>query len=103
MASRKEEAAGAAWKGADTERPIQGEDPKTDSLVEARRWAAVYRSLVALEERLLDILAGNIPSMPPEAQLEAERTNLPVLTSQLERFRKRRDYWIRREGELSER
>ena len=38
--------------------------------------------------------------MPREAQHEAEETNLPVLASQVERFRHRLDYWVRRQEEL---
>ena len=100
MASRKEEAAGAAWEGADLERPIEGEDPESNSLREALRWVAVYRHLVKLETELFDVLAGMIPTMPSEAQLEAEQTNLPVLASQVERFRHRLDYWQKRRDEL---
>jgi hypothetical protein len=102
MASRKEEAAGAAWEGADLERPILGEDPETDSLEEARRWVTVYSHLVNLEQELLDALAGTIPKMPSEAQREAEQTNLPVLASQVERFRHRLEYWVGRKNELEE-
>jgi hypothetical protein len=100
MASRKEEAADAAWEGADLERPISGEDPGSQSLAEARRWIAVYRHLVKLEQELFDMLARMIPSMPTEAQREAEATNLPVLGSQLERFQHRLDYWVAHEQEL---
>ena len=100
IASKKEEAAGAAWEGADLERPISGEDPESQSLAEARRWTAVYRHLVKLEQELFDILAGMIPTMPQEAQREAEATNLPVIASQVERFRHRLDYWVKREQEL---
>jgi len=99
MAS-KEEAAGAAWEGADLNRPIRGEDPESESLAEARRWVGVYRHLVKLEQELFDMLARMIPTMPREAQREAEATNLPVLASQVERFRHRLDYWIQRQREL---
>ena len=100
MASSKEEAAGAAWLGADLERPLTGEDPETESLREAQRWIAVYHHLVSLEEQLLDVLARLIPSMPESAQKEAEETNLPVLASQAERFRHRLGFWQQRRHEL---
>jgi len=100
MASGREEAAGAAWEGADLERPISGEDPESQSLSEARRWIAVYRHLVKLEQELFDMLARMIPTMPKEAQREAEMTNLPVIASQVERFRHRLDYWVTREQEI---
>jgi hypothetical protein len=100
MASRKEGAVGATWEGADLERPIEGEDPDSDSLVEARRWVAVYHHLVSLEQELFDVFARVIPSMPNEARQEAERTNLPVLASQIERFRHRLDFWLKRREQL---
>lgn len=100
MASMKEEAAGAAWEGADLERPLRGEEPESDSVAVARRWIAVYHHLVGLEQELLDVLARMIPSMPNEAQKEAEETNLPVLASQVERFRHRLEYWRTRRDEL---
>jgi hypothetical protein len=100
MASRKGEAAGAAWEGVDLERPIKGEDPESESLDEARRWVSVYSHLVNLEQELFDVLARMIPKMPSEAQREAEQTNLPVLASQVERFRHRLDYWVKRKSEL---
>ncbi|HKW59224.1 MAG TPA: hypothetical protein VJR46_05675 [Candidatus Dormibacteraeota bacterium] len=100
MASRKEEAAGAAWQGADLDRPLPGEDPDSGSLAEAQRWLAVYHHLVHLEQELLDTLARMIPSMPDAAQKEAEATNLPVLAAQAERFRRRLAFWQRRRDEL---
>jgi hypothetical protein len=103
MASRKEEAAGAAWQGADLERPLAGEDPESGSLAEALRWIAVYHQLVNLEEELLDVLARFISGMPDAARSEAQETNLPVLASQLERFRHRLAYWQRRRDELQAR
>ena len=102
MAFIKREAAGAAWEAADLERPIKGEDPQSESLAEARRWVAVYNHLVKLEQELLDLMAGMMPGMPDEARREAEMTNLPVLASQVERFRHRRDYWVKRRKELED-
>ena len=100
MSPDKGEAAGAAWEGADLERPIEGENPETDSPNEARHWVAVYSNLVELEQNLLDLLARMIPNMPRDAQREAEETNLPVLGSQIERFRHRLHYWSKRRTEL---
>lgn len=101
--SSKAQAADAAWDGADVDRPISGEDPASESLAEARHWVAVYRHLVKLEQELFDRLAMVIPTMPPDAQREAEATNLPVMASHLERFRHRLDYWVRRQQDLEQR
>jgi hypothetical protein len=102
VASEKGKAAKAAWEGADLDRPLSGEDPESGSLAEARRWVLVYRHLMRLEQELFDLLARMIPTMPKEAQREAEHTNLPVLASQLERFRHRLEYWVNRERELQQ-
>jgi hypothetical protein len=102
MASGKGEAAGAAWEGADLERTIVGEDPTSESLENARHWVSVYGHLVSLEQELMDALARMIPNMPPEAKREAEEINLPVLASQMERFRHRFDLWSKRKQELEE-
>ena len=74
-----------------------------ESLEEARRWVSVYSHLVHLEQQLFDALARMIPEMPSEAQREAEQTNLPVIASQVERFRYRLAYWSKRKGDLEQR
>jgi hypothetical protein len=61
---------------------------------------AVYGHLVNLEQELFDVLARMIPRMPADAIREAEETNLPVLASQVERFRHRLDFWSKRRREL---
>src|SRR2546428_13816356 len=85
MASNREEAAGAAWEGADVERLVLGENPQTQSLEDARHWVAVYRRLVVLEKQLFDLLAKLIPKVPDEAHREAEQTNLPGQAAPCER------------------
>ena len=100
MASRKSEAAGAAWEGADLDRKMEGEDPSSASLADAQRWVGVYHHLVSLEQELFDVLARMIPTMPSDAQKEAEQTNLPVIASQVERFRHRLAIWQGRRDEL---
>ncbi|HKW69441.1 MAG TPA: hypothetical protein VJP81_02565 [Candidatus Dormibacteraeota bacterium] len=57
-------------------------------------------ALVVLEQNLFDVLAGMIRTMSSEAQRAAEETNLPVFATQVERFRHRLDYWVRRQGDL---
>lgn len=103
MASDEGEVLRAAWEGADLERPLDGEDPESRSLADAQHWIGVYHQLVQLEQEMLDVLARVIPSMPDEAQKEAEVTNLPVLASQIERFKHRLAYWQQRRDELSAR
>ena len=90
----------AAKKGGDLNRPIDGEDPNAQSRDAVRRWLRAYAELESLETELLDLLAERIARMSEDARHEASETNLPVLISQLERFRKRRDYWRQRQQQL---
>lgn len=96
MASVKREAARAASRGADPERTLVGEDPATASLKEARWWLKVYAELTEFEEQLLNDFASSIATLPTDARDEAVDTNLPVIESQLRRFRHRRGYWAGR-------
>jgi hypothetical protein len=90
----------AARKGGDPDRPIDGEDPSAHAPDIVRRWLRAYSELEGLEADLLDLLAARVARMSEEARHEAAETNLPVLISQLERFRRRRDYWQRRQREI---
>jgi hypothetical protein len=90
----------AAQKGADLDRRIDGEDPDTQSPDSIRQWLKTYAELLALEADLLDMLAERLPRMSNGARREAEETNLPVIVSQLERFRYRLDFWKKRRKEL---
>jgi len=90
----------AAQKGADLHRTIDGEDPDTKSPDSIRQWLKTYAELLALEADLLDMLAERLPGMSNGARREAEDTNLPVIVSQLERFRYRLDFWKKRKEEL---
>jgi hypothetical protein len=86
----------AARRGADTERPIEGEDPTIYSPEVNRRWQAAYSELLHLETGLLHFLSEQVPRMSADAQREAQLTNLPLIESQVERFRQRLEFWRQR-------
>jgi hypothetical protein len=90
----------AARKGADPNRPIDGEDPGAQSPDVARRWLRAYAELESLEVELLDLLAFRTAQMSEDARHEAAETNFPVLVSQLDRFHKRLDFWQQRKREV---
>ncbi len=96
-----EEAARAGWQGADLDREAGGENSDTDSADEIQRWIVAYSSLLRLERQLLEVFAQVLPNMPPDAQQEAERTNVPILLSQIRRFEHRLEYWKKRKEQLA--
>jgi hypothetical protein len=90
----------AARKGADPHRLMDGEDPSTQSAQTAHQWLKAYAELLELQADLLDMIAERMPSMCGEARHEAEETNLPVIVTQMERFRFRLEFWRQRKQEL---
>jgi hypothetical protein len=90
----------AAQKGADLHRMVDGEDPDTQSPDSIRQGLKPNAELLALEADLLDLLAERLPQLSNGARREAEDTNLPVIVSQLERFRYRLDFWRQRKQDL---
>lgn len=91
----------AADRGGNSELGMDGEaEPITASLAQARYWQQIYREITAMEELVLDRIHELMARLSPEARREVERTNLPVVTSQLERFKQRLGYWSSRVTEL---
>ena len=90
----------AARKGADLYRPSDGEDPSSQAADVIQQWLNAYTELETLERELLDVLATRMPGMSAEARREAEETNVPLILSQIERFRHRRGFWQKRKEAL---
>ncbi|MBV8301941.1 MAG: hypothetical protein JOY68_08460 [Candidatus Dormibacteraeota bacterium] len=81
--------------------PLNGEKSvEHASLDEARLWTGVYREVVDLEERVLATIVQRLPSLSPGARTEAESTNVPLISGQLERFRHRLQLWEARARQL---
>ena len=81
-------------RSVDPDIPMDGEEPvETATLEVARLWSGVYRESVDLEERVLGTILGRLASLSPEARAEAEATNVPLISGQLERFRQRLQLW----------
>lgn len=93
-------AAETARKGADPHRLMDGEDPGTQSAQTAHQWLKAYAELLELEADLLDTIAERMPGMSDEARHETEEANLPVIVTQIERFRQRLEFWRQRKQEL---
>ena len=66
----------------------------------AHHWIYVYTQLTILESHLISEARELIPTLSRSARKEAELTNLPLLESQLRRFRHRQQLWQQRLDEL---
>lgn len=80
---------------------LEGENPSTATLDEARRWAARYDQLVALKSELLELCQRNADHSEPEVARAIRDTDMILLEVELSRFQQKRDYWRIRATELA--
>ena len=86
----------AATRGGDSSVGMEGEaDLGSASLGEAIFWRDIYQELLTMEESVLERIHQLMQRQSPRAQRETELTNVPVIVSQVERFRARLGYWER--------
>ena len=84
----------------DPERLLEGENPATEHVEDARRWLAVYSELLAYKEGVLTRTLRAVRQLAPESAGEIEQTDLPVLAEERDRFRRRLHFWQRRVREM---
>jgi len=84
----------AATRGGDDSVAMDDEaDPATASLEQALFWKNIYSEIVVMEEAVLERIHQLMAYQSPQARREVELTNVPVVVSQVERFRSRRGIW----------
>ena len=80
---------------------MDGEGPPAHAtLKQALYWSHIYTEILAMEEEVLRRIEQLMASQSAEARREVERTNVPVVVAQAERFRQRLGYWKARVMEL---
>ena len=91
----------AAVRGGDWSQAMDGEGPPAHAtLKQALYWSHIYTEILAMEEEVLRRIEQLMASQSAEARREVERTNVPVVVAQAERFRQRLGYWKARVLEL---
>jgi len=71
------------------------------TLQEALYWCQIYTEILAMEEQVLERVRTLMSTQSPQARLEVELTNVPVIVAQAERFRQRLSFWNDRLSELN--
>ena len=71
-------------------------DPTTATLEQALYWRNIYTEILAMEEAVLDRIHQLMAAQSPQARREVQLTNVPVVVSQVERFRSRGELWASR-------
>ena len=84
----------AATRGGNNSLGMDDEvDPATATLEQALFWRNIYTEILAMEEAVLARIHTLMAAQTPEARREVELTNVPVVVSQVERFRVRHGIW----------
>jgi len=91
----------SAKKSVDSDALLQGEDPKSRHPDDADHWIKAYSELIEYKERLLATSARDRAGMETEsARQETAEVDVPILRTELGRYRRRLDFWERRQAEL---
>lgn len=90
----------AAKAAVDPDRLIEGENPETKHPEDARHWVAIYHELLSFKEGVLARVYQVMATMSEAARTEVARTDQPVLETELDRLRRRLEFWRRRHWEL---
>ncbi|MEA2646095.1 MAG: hypothetical protein QOE92_1178 [Chloroflexota bacterium] len=97
----KQEGSAAGERAADPERLMSGEDPDTPYLEDATHWLGVYGELIDFKHELIGVTKERIVHLTASAREELTGTDLVLLNAELERLKKRRDFWQGKTQELS--
>jgi hypothetical protein len=91
----------AASRGGDPDQLMDGEaDLGTASIEQALFWTKVYGEILVMEEKVMARVQELMSAESPTVRREVELTNVPVIASQVERFRQRHVYWDLKVKEL---
>ncbi len=83
-----------------TDRLLEGEDPNSQFGRDARHWISVYREMIAFKEDLLARVSGQLEHLPRAARQDVLENDIGMLEEQLQRYRRRLDYWYERQWVL---
>ena len=82
------------------DRLIEGEDPNTPFARDVRHWIAVYREMIEFKEDLLERVEEQVTRLPKAARGDVIESDIAVFAAQLERYRRRLEFWYSRQWQL---
>jgi len=82
------------------DRLLEGENPDSLFARDARHWISVYRDMIAFKEDLLGRVRGQIQHLPKAARQDVLDNDIGMVEEQLERYRRRLDFWYSRQWHL---
>jgi hypothetical protein len=83
----------------DQDRLLEGEDPDTTYLDDAKHWLHVYGELLGFKESVVGEAKSSAVDLPDDAQPEAD-ADLTILEAERQRLRRRYGFWQARVAQL---
>jgi DNA-binding response OmpR family regulator len=82
------------------DRLLEGEDPQTVFAHDARHWIAVYREMIDFKDQLLARVEDQLGRLPKAARSDVTDNDIGLIQNQLERYKRRIEFWYSRQWEL---
>jgi hypothetical protein len=101
MQTRREVATGFLQRLNDPGYRLNGENPSTATIDDAKKWAATYEKLMRFKRELLELCQRYADQSEPEVARAIRETDMILLEVQLSRFQQKRDFWRLRATELA--
>ena len=79
---------------------LEGEDPSTLFARDVRHWIAIYREMIEFNEDLLGRVREQLERLPKAGRQDVIDNDISLVANQLERYRRRLDFWYARQWEL---
>ncbi len=80
---------------------MEGEDPRTTHVEDARHWVSIYTQMLEFKERMLSRIKEEAVDLPQPAENAVRRDDLPMLQAERDRVERKLDFWRRRHWELA--
>ena len=84
----------------EADRLLEGEDSSTLFAGDVRHWIAVYREMIGFKEDLLNRVEEQLERLPKAARRDVVDNDIALIAGQLERYRRRLDFWYARQWQL---
>jgi DNA-binding response OmpR family regulator len=83
------------------DRLLEGEDPESMRPQDTKHWISVYREMIAFKDDLLARVTGNLEHVSAAAKSDLA-DDVTLIQGQLDRYRRRMDFWVERQLELED-
>ena len=80
---------------------MEGEDPRTTHVEDARHWVSVYTQMFEFKERLLARVNEELRQLPAPASKTVRHEDVPLLEAERDRVERQLEFWRRRHWELA--